>query len=163
MNIFAQSFIYLISVLFLLYAIFILAQGFMTNFKKIDFNPFTFFKDLIENGFSLDKLIEEEEEGGVCTFLGNDIYSERVHKGNEKVASNIEIACSKCGEYTYKGEDGCSPYQYDMRYSTRGASGTEYLGLCTSLSFPKECGDQEQIPQDQKSSSNANSVSSSFP
>lgn len=156
MNILVQIFIYLISILSLLYAIFILAQGFMTDFKKIDFNPFHFFKDLSEDGFSLNKLIEEE--GDTCTFLGNDIYSERVHKGNQKVASNIEIACSKCGEYTYKGEDGCSPYRYDMRYSTRGASGTEYLGLCTSLSFPKECGDQ-----DQNSSSNANSVSSSFP
>lgn len=160
MSVLTKSILYITGLLFVLYAIFILAQGFMTNFKLIQFNPFKFFSTLTEKtGKSIfNKLEQEFNPENVCTFLGNDIYEGRVYKGSSKLGNNVEIDCNACKDYTYKGDDGCSPYDYDMRYSTRGASGTEYLGICTSLSFPRACDNS-----DQNSSSNDTVVSSSLP
>ena len=160
MSALTKSIVYVTGLLFILYAIFILAQGFMTNFKLIKFNPLAFFRTISEKtGKSIFSQLEQEfNPENVCTFLGNDIYEGRVHKDNKKLTTNVEIDCNACKDYTYKSEDGCSPYDYDMRYSTRGASGTEYLGICTSLSFPRPCDEP-----DQKSSSNDTVVSSSLP
>ena len=160
MTLLATSFTYMVSMFMVMYAIFILAQGFMTNFKKINYNPLSFFKTITEKTTTgiLQNLEQEFNPDNVCTFLGNDIYEGRVYKNGSKLKNNVEIDCNSCKYYTYKGEDGCSPYAYDMRYSTRGASGTEYLGICTSMSFPRSCDNS-----DQNSSSNDTVVSSNLP
>ena len=151
---------YVTGMIFIIYAVFILAQGFITNFKNIKYNPIKFFKPLTEKtGKSFLKHLEEDLiPENVCTFIGNDIYEGRVYKDDSKITGNIEIDCNKCSDYTYRTEDGCSPYENDMRYSTRGATGTEYLGICTSMSFPRPCD-----PEDQKSSPNESEVSSNLP
>ena len=116
MSALTKSIVYLTGLLFVLYAIFILAQGFMTNFKLIKFNPFDFFRPIVEkSGKSIFKHLEDEfNPENVCTFLGNDIYEGRVYKDNQKLSNNVEIDCNACKDYTYKSEDGYSPYDYDI-------------------------------------------------
>ena len=75
-----------------------------------------------------------------CVFLENDIVTDNVYDMyGSKITQNKKIECSKCGDYTYKGPDGCSPYQKDFLYSVRDRDTNTNVGMCSSLSFPREC------------------------
>lgn len=75
-----------------------------------------------------------------CIFLENDIVSENVHDNyGNIVRKNNKIACSQCGDYTYKGPDGCSNYQKDFLYTVFDRQTNKNIGVCSSLSFPREC------------------------
>lgn len=75
-----------------------------------------------------------------CVFLENDIQTDNVHdKYGKRITSNKKIECSKCGDYVYKGLDGCSPYQKDFLYSVRDRDTNTNVSVCSSLSFPREC------------------------
>ena len=75
-----------------------------------------------------------------CVFLENDIATDNVYNQfGDKVSKNKKMNCSECGTYVYKGPDGCSPYQKDFLYSVRDNETGDNVGVCTSLSFPREC------------------------
>ena len=92
-------------------------------------------KSLKKDLGNIDPLISDP-----CIFLENDIATDNVfNEFGDKVSKNKKISCSQCSEYVYKGPDGCSPYQKDFLYSVRDKDSGDDLGICTSLSFPREC------------------------
>lgn len=100
------------------------------------------FKDVLGDAVPLPEPIKDP-----CVFLENDIVTENVHdKYGKRVKKNMLIDCGRCGEYTYKGPDGCSSYQKDFLYSVKDNKTNRYVNVCSSLSFPRECKFQTKNP-----------------
>ena len=75
-----------------------------------------------------------------CTFLENDILTDNVHdKYGAKISKNMQIECSQCKEYVYKGPDGCAPYEKDAFLDMKDRGKGINLNLCTALAFPRKC------------------------
>ena len=75
-----------------------------------------------------------------CVFLENDIITENVHDKYGNIVRKTDIIdCSQCGDYTYKGPDGCSSYQKDFIYTIKDRNTNKNVNVCSSLSFPREC------------------------
>jgi hypothetical protein len=76
----------------------------------------------------------------MCTFLENDIATENVYDTyGAKISKNIQVECSQCKEYVYKGQDGCATYSKDPFLDIKDRDTGVNLSVCTALAFPRKC------------------------
>jgi len=97
---------------------------------------------------------QDTSQSNMCTFLENDIATENVYDTyGAKISKNIQVECSQCKEYVYKGQDGCATYSKDPFLDIKDRDTGVNLSVCTALAFPRKCEDIFKSPP-QNSSSN---------
>jgi hypothetical protein len=96
-------------------------------------------------------------QDNMCTFLENDIATDNVYDNyGAKISKNIQVECSQCKEYVYKGQDGCALYSKDPFLDIKDRETGVNLSVCTALAFPRKCEEifKSPPPPPQNSSSN---------
>lgn len=99
-----------------------------------------FGKDLEKGLREAQDVVEVATPTDPCMFLENDIQTENVYDMfGRRISKNQKIDCARCGDFVYQGPDGCSPYQKDFLYTMGDPNSDGSVGVCTALSFPREC------------------------
>ena len=87
--------------------------------------------------------------GGLCKFEGEDLFTKAVYSfdGKNLPVDVPPILCSRCNQFIFKDDEGCTPYLFDKDENSiicdpkqPGKYCTAQTGVCTvSLAPSKKC------------------------